>query len=364
MAPADGDRTYIYGMIPTGEAISFDCVTVGGRGDRAHAVPYRDIAAVVSACAPTEYGALGQELLVGELARHQQLVEHVLQRFPVLPMKFGTTVEDEARVAAILRLGYDDFRGALEGLKDRVQVELVATWELASVLEEVAREGPIAELKRSIGADSSATSIPGRVRLGEMIKRSLDRRREEYEGAALERLASCSLDLRRNPLFDDSFVMNLAVLLEKGRLDELDGGLDALDRELGGRLSFRRVGPLPPYSFSTVEVQPVARREIDRARKLLAIGRSASVSEIKKAYHQHARRFHPDAQSAGGDGGSDKRFAEAKEASSLLMSYCRAQLRRREDSSLPLVEQQCSFEPGAIDETVVVTIGPAGGDAL
>ncbi len=363
MARANGDRTYIYGIIPTGEVISFNCTTVGGRGDRAHTVPHRDIAAVVSAWAPTDYAALGRDLLVRELACHQQVVEQVLQRFPVLPMKFGTAVEDEDRVGSILRLGYGDFRGALDGLKDKIQVELVATWDLPSVLGDVAREEPIAEIKKSIGGDSSPASIPQRVRLGEMVKRSLDRWREGYERAAFQRLAPCSVEFRRNPLFDDSFVMNLAVLLEKGRLDELDQGLDALDQEVGGRLTLRRVGPLPPYSFSTVEIRPVVRPRIDRARRILRVGRSASVSEIKRAYHQLARRFHPDAQ-PGRDGGSDKRFAEVKEASSLLMSYCRAQLRQREDSSLPPDEQQCSFEPDAINETVLISIGAAGGDAL
>jgi hypothetical protein len=364
MVRADGERTYIYGIIPTGEAISFDCATVGGGSDRPHTVPYRDIAAVVRACIPIDYAALGRDLLVRELARHQQVIEHVLQRFPVLPVKFGTVIESEGRVGTLLRLGYDDFRHALDGLKDKVQFELVATWELASVLQDVAREKPIAELKSSIGDDSSPASIQDRVRLGEMVKRSLDRRREEYERAALQRLVPCSLELRRNPLFDDSLVMNLAVLLEKGQQEEFDRSLDVLDQELGGRLTFRRVGPLPPYSFSTVEMRSVARPEIDRARKLLGIGRSASVSEIKKAYRQLARRFHPDARSGGRDGGSDTRFAEIKGASNLLMSYCRAHLARREDRSRPVDEQQCSFEPDAIDETVLITIGPAGGDAL
>jgi hypothetical protein len=364
MIQAVGDRAYVYGIIPTGEAISFDCATVGGRDDRAHTVSHRDIAAVVSACAPTDYAALGRDLLVRELARHQQVVERVLQRFPVLPVKFGTTVEDEEKVGSILRLGYDDFRGALDGLKDKVQVELVATWELASVLADVACEEPIAQLKSSIGGDSSPASIQDRVRLGEMIKRSLDRRREEYERAALQRLVPCSLELRRNPLFHDSLVMNLAVLLEKGQQEEFDRSLDVLDQELGGRLTLRRVGPLAPYSFTTVEIHPIARPKIDQARKLLGIGRSASVSEIKKAYHQLARRFHPDAQSGGRDGSSDTRFAEIKGASKLLMDCCRAQLARREDGSRPIDEQQCSFEPDAIDEAVLMTIGPAGGDVL
>jgi hypothetical protein len=364
MIQAGGDEAYVYGIIPTGEAISFDCATVGGRGDRAHTVAHRDIAAVVSACAPTDYAALSRDRLLNELARHQQAIEHLLQRFPVLPMKFGMVIESEERIATLLRLGYDDFRRALDSLRDKVQFELVATWELASVLEDVAREKPIAELKSSIGGDSSPAGIQDRVRLGEMVKRSLDRRRQEYEEAALRRLAPCSLELRRNPLFDDSLVMNLAALLETRRQDEFDRALDTLDQEVGGRLAFRRVGPLPPYSFSTVEVHPIARAKVDEARRLLGIGASASVSEIKRAYRQLARRFHPDAHRGGRDGDGDTRFAEIKGASNLLLNCCRAQLARRENGSRPADDEQCSFEPDAVDETVLITIGPAGGDAL
>ncbi len=364
MTQAAGDRTYIYGVIPSAEAIAFDCAAVSDSSDRPHAVPHRDIAAVVSACAPIDYAALGRDLLVRELARHQQVIEQVLERFPVLPVKFGTTVDGEERVRTILRLGYDEFRRALDDLKDKVQFELVATWELPSVLQDVAREEPIAQMKSKIGDDSSPATIRERVRLGEMVKRFLDRRRQEYERAALQRVAPCSLELRRNPLLDDSLVMNLAVLLEKGQQEEFDRSLDVLDQELDGRLAFRRVGPLPPYSFSTVEMRSVARPEIDRARKLLRVGGGASVSEIKRAYRQLARRFHPDAQAGGRDGGSAARFAEIKAASNLLMSYCRAQLARREERARPIDEQQCSFEPDAIDETVLITIGPAGGDAL
>jgi hypothetical protein len=362
MVRAGGDRTYIYGVIPTREAISFDCATVGGRGDRAHTVSHRDIAAVVSACPSTNYAALSRDLLVWELARHQQVVEQVLERFPVLPVKFGTAVDGENTVRSVLRLGYDDFRHALDSLKDKVQVELVATWELASLLQDVALEEPIAELKKRIGNDPSPASIRDRVRLGEMVKRSLDRRREEYERAALQRLAPCSLEIRRNPLFEDGFVMNLAVLLEKGRQDEFDRGLQVLDQELGGRLTFRRVGPLPPYNFSIVEIRLVSPDGIDRARDLLGIGRSVSVREIKKAYHQLARRFHPDTRPDRGDGGSEKLFAEIKEAASLLLSCCQAQLGYQRNGSPRAEEQRCSFEPAAIKETVLISIGPAGGD--
>jgi len=232
------------------------------------------------------------------------------------------------------------------------------------VLQEVACEGPIAALKSGIGDDSSPASIGDRVRLGEMIKRSLDRRRQEYEASALLRIAPHSLNLRRNPIFHDSLVINLAVLVENRRQEELDRALEQMDRDLGGRLRFRRVGPLPPYSFSTVEVRPLAQAEVDRARKLLGLGWRASASDVRKAYYQLARQLHPDARAGGGNGASETRFAEIEKASKLLTTYCRAQAEQGGDRSTPVDEQQCSFEPDAVSETALISVGPAGGDAL
>jgi hypothetical protein len=318
---------------------------------------------VVNACAPTDYAALTRDLLVQEVTRHQQVVEHVLQRFPVLPVKFGTTVEDEGAAASILRLGYDDFRCALADLKGKVQVELVATWELAPVLEEVAGEGPIAALKSGIGDDSSPPASAIGCGWGD-DQALFDRRREEYEASAVLRIAPYSLNLRRNPIFHDSLVMNLALLVDNGRQEELDRALESMDRELGGRLRFRRVGPLPPYSFSTVEVRPLVQAEVERARELLSIGMSASASDVKRAYYRLARQLHPDAQADGGNGDSETRFAEIEKASKLLTTYCRARAESGRDRSIPIDEQQCSFEPDAVCETVLITVGPAGGDAL
>jgi len=154
------------------------------------------------------------------------------------------------------------------------------------------------------------------------------------------------------------------VLVEKKRLEEFDRALDTLDQELGGRLRLQRVGPLPPYSFGTVEVRSLDPAEVERAQRLLNIGRSASASDIKKAYYQLARQLHPDAHAGGGSGDGENRFAEIREASKLLTTYCRARIGQRGNGSGPNEERQCSFEPEAVSETLLITIGPAGGDAL
>lgn len=354
-------RLHIYGVIPTGEEIDFGPPGIDDSSDRVHTVPYRDIAAVVSACPAKDYASMPREMLIRELAQHQQVVEQTMKRFPVLPVKFGTTVEDRARVMLVLQNGYSEFKAAHSQMQDKIQVEVVATWDLQSVLGEIAQEAPISELKTKIGSDSSPSAIPDRIRLGEAIKRSLDQRRERYQQEAIGFLTGCAVELKPNPLFDDSLVLNMAVLLPNERLPELDERLDRLDQKLNGHLTFRRVGPLPPYSFSTVEVKRISPEEVRQAQECLDLPQEASPAEVRQAYYRQARKYHPDAQA--GNTADSLRFAQVREASRLLISYCRAQLAGQEPASEASDEgARCSFEPGATEGVILVSIGSSGGD--
>ena len=46
---------------------------------------------------------------------------------------------------------------------------------------------------------------------------------------------------------------SIALLVERGRIPEVDAEVDRLGEELGPGIRIRYVGPLPPYSFATLE---------------------------------------------------------------------------------------------------------------
>ena len=60
--------------------------------------------------------------------------------------------------------------------------------------------------------------------------------------------------------------------------------------------------------------------EIDRARKLLGLGKVASLDEIKTAYRRLAHRHHPDLR--GRDEGRKEAMRELNWAYELLEDYC------------------------------------------
>jgi len=60
-------------------------------------------------------------------------------------------------------------------------------------------------------------------------------------------------------------------------------------------LNFRCVGPLPPYSFYTLDVSRLKLDEIEWAKKKLGIQSDhISRDEVKRAYRRFAKVSHPD----------------------------------------------------------------------
>jgi hypothetical protein len=286
------------------------------------------------------------------LVSHQRVLETVMDAFPVLPVKFGTVLPDERWVHRLLAQGESLFRTTLEKFADRVQMEVVVLWNLQEIFQEIGQEEPIARLKTQIASLPPDQMATARVAIGQMVYASLERRRTALRDRLLPPLREVALDIVVNPLMDDSMVANVALLvvgdarqgedsraeaeeeehsapwpdrqpvLWPGTGDRLDQRLEMLDKEFEGRLHFRCVGPLPPYSFATIEVRVPSFDEVDEARRRLGLGETATFAEVRRAYHRLASRLHPDhnhdAQEA------ESRMAELTRAYRLLTSYAEA----------------------------------------
>jgi preprotein translocase subunit Sec63 len=118
-----------------------------------------------------------------------------------------------------------------------------------------------------------------------------------------------------------------------------------MDKKYKGRLNFQRVGPLPPYSFSTIEVKKADFGEINKARKLLALGEEATLSQIKEAYWNLSSEYHPDKHN--GDAEVQKRFEDISKAYELLKEYCQW--------------ERCSFRKEDVRDSVEVNVVRIGG---
>ena len=128
------------------------------------------------------------------------------------------------------------------------------------------------------------------------------------------------LDLKKHQLMDDRMILNCAFLLDKDNEKDFDIALNDLNSKYEEKINFKCVGPLPPYSFSTIEVKKVSYEEIDEARKLLGLGEETTNEEIKESYHRMAGEYHPDKDP--GNYALAKKFEDITKAYKMLQSFC------------------------------------------
>ncbi len=339
---------YVYAIIPAVQRQTFDVAGLWGADPRVRTICGKGVAAVVGASPPIDFRALSREEAVRYLLAHQRVVEAVMRITPTLPVKFGTVLPGDGVVAKLLARGASVLAARLAELSQHVQVELIVSWSMEEVLREVAAEEAVARLKGELEAQPAEAIHDLRIALGKLVKGSIDRKRESYRSRILAVLRPIATDLAENALMDDRMVANLALLLPEAASEALDQRLAQLDEEFDGGLNFRCVGPLPPYSFATVDVSLPSFDVIDQARRVLNLGDSANLADIKTAYRRLIQRLHPDHVAAlqAGDGGP----ARLTDAYKTLTSYAAAL------PAMAGVPSECRFDRSAVEGAILVAV--------
>ena len=129
---------------------------------------------------------------------------------------------------------------------------------------------------------------------------------ERVKGEIVAALDHCVEALCDHDLMDDLMIMNGSFLLNRERQDEFETIIDEFDKKYRGRLHFRCIGPLPPYSFGMIQIEEIEAKKIDHARELLNLERKAILSEaeIKRAYRELVVRLHPDKREGASSSGT------------------------------------------------------------
>lgn len=246
---------YLYCVTRCGEERSFgDVAPVGGDSGSVYTIPHQGLAVVASDAGTDQYDITRANMLA-----HQRVQERVMQGFTVLPVRFGTVANGASPVDDVRRLlekRRQEFDALLSEMEDKAEMGLKALWKDESALFEeiVAEDNKIRRLRDSLmGKPPQATHFE-RVRLGEMVKDALERRRTAEASALLAPLRPIACRTVENPVIVDRMIVNAAFLAEKQRVGEFDQAVERLDSEHGQRVIFKYVGPVPPYNFVNIVV--------------------------------------------------------------------------------------------------------------
>jgi hypothetical protein len=312
---------YIYGIIPTYyDAAQFREL----ENTHVFNVPFQKVSAIVSKKSVVDYRQLGTEPLARLLLDHQKTIESLMNMGfnAIIPMRIGTFANNTFEVLRILEKGYDLITETIEKASNLLEIDIVASWsDFGQILAEIAVNPQVFEMKAKIENSGTGITQSDQLSIGHLVKTMLDEKKAGYATKMIEALNPFCQSIKQHEVMNDQMVSNTAFLLKQSQSALLEKALDQLDESLNGKLNFKWVGPLPCYSFYTLEVKELCFEEIELAKKELGLDNFTSEKNIQQVYLDKAKLFHPDTNP--GDDGVVM-FNRIKKAYQTMLDYVNA----------------------------------------
>ena len=337
---------YIYGIINSNSASDLFTPKDSYQKESVYTIPYQDVSAAVSNSEIIDFTYSSKDASAQLLVWHQKVIEKIMDlKYTIIPVRLGTFTVDEAEVKDILSKGYSLIKNIMEKVRDKIETDLVATWtDFNSILKEIGEEEEIKKLKEKI-LDNPRITLDDQMEVGVMIKKALDEKREKYALQIQTFLKKYCTAFKIHELMDDRMVINAACLINIGEQKDFDRKIEEINTKFAEKLNFRCIGPLPSYSFYTLEIKKMKFEEIDWAKKKLRLSDDfATVKEIENMRRKLAFSFHPDRNPD--TPGIEKEFDEVNKAYRILNGYGEACKQGGKEDSLSFSEEE--FEKNKI----------------
>jgi len=243
---------YIYCIVGTSEARNFGPIGIGDRGDPVTTIAYKDLGAVVSSIPMTKY-VVSKETMIS----HEKVIEAVMKDHALLPVRFYTVAPNAEEIRSLLRRRYLEFKKLLRELDNKVELGLKVFWrDMDCIFQEIVKENAeIKALRAKMTGCSAKEAGQDKGALGEMLKLALENKRAKEREVLLQPLRQLSSDSCLNMTYSDDMLLNATFLVDRSREKEFDGEVEELAARYNGRIEFKYVGPVPPYSFVNIVVK-------------------------------------------------------------------------------------------------------------
>jgi hypothetical protein len=269
IAPAPATGIYVYGIVDRADLTGLPEHGVAD-GYPVTLQAHRDLAAVVSAVPMNEWGdgALQANLadmvwLEARVRGHQAVLDALLPRATLLPMKFATIYFSPAGLEELLATRYDEFVTWLGHLRGRQEWGLKLYCDESALAEHIARISPdVQRMRAAIESKSKGAAYLLTRKLQEINALEAERVSLEVADRAHTTLAQLSVAARLNPWQgtevtgrSERMLLNVAYLVDEAALGPFRAALaEVAGQYEGSGFQFELSGPWPAYNFTALGV--------------------------------------------------------------------------------------------------------------
>ena len=240
---------YLYAISGEAQARTYDVPGIDGQA--VYSVADGQVAAVVSNCS--------RERMRPErahLAAHKEVLSRLMLGRTVLPMAFGIIANNLKAVKRMLALNQEVFLEQLEHVAGKVEMGLRVVWDVPNIFEYfVDRHSDLrAERDRLMGGNREPRQEE-KLELGRFFEQLLTEARESHSSEIEEVLASCCAAIKHSAPHRVQEVVNLSLLVERGRQKEFDEAVLAAAKLFDNNYAFDINGPWAPHNFVEIDLQ-------------------------------------------------------------------------------------------------------------
>lgn len=305
---------YLYGMIESNAhqpfgSIGFEHSSLGK--SLVEAWPRQNFAALIGSTPYMSFKGLDQKTLCSMLLAHQETLENIMKQHDVLPCKFGMILKNKEEAMELLDQNQTYLETWFAAIKNCSEMDVLVTWNPRSILQALALEDPeIIAMQQQV--PSLSIQIVG-ARLSEKLKEQAHRYTQDILGT----LKKWGKAYVQHDVMNDEMVLNVSFLLARQNEDCFIRSLEEIDKNYEEKLHFKCIGPLPPYSFATLNLKRFDSDEIAHAKDILGLAGMLNMDDVKQAHRTRVQHSHPDRSQT--DGAAFKTIQQAYE---LLTEYC------------------------------------------
>ncbi len=199
-----------------------------------------------------------REATPDDLRSYLGVLDDVLAATTVLPMRFGVVFDSaEAVVDELLSPNAPAFEELLSRMDALVEMRVRAVYRedaaLAAILE---ARADLLRRQRELEALPEDATYFERIEFGRALAEAMSAMARR-DGAAIEaRLTDRSVDVAPGELPEGRRVTTTSYLVERRTVQPFLGEVDRIRTRYGDLLDLRAIGPMPPFSFVDLRMEP------------------------------------------------------------------------------------------------------------
>ena len=216
-----------------------------GLGDAyVHNIPYRDIGIVVS-----DLEAQVQIKTEESILKHEEVVEKLMDRFTVLPMRLYTIFSKKEDMLLKVKDHYEDFIENLDRVREKCEFGIKVIWAGNIIKERIinAHKNESPSTKPTQSGTKFMKEKFEKYKIGKEFEEEADRCIAIADGFFSKFIS----EKRLEKLKTDNLLLSAAYLVDKEKSDDFKKAFEEL-KSSGEDLQFMLSGPWPAYNFITL----------------------------------------------------------------------------------------------------------------